>query len=124
VAQQENAPNKPVHLMFLCGGLLLFYVLQWTIDWAWGAFGSTPDEFVLSMVAGAIALFTGIALYRSDRVHGLAVEVSAELKKVTWPTAKEVRAATTVVIGMAVIAALILGAFDFVWSQLTELVYG
>ena len=26
MAQQENAPNKPVHLMFLCGGLLLFYL--------------------------------------------------------------------------------------------------
>jgi preprotein translocase subunit SecE len=110
--------------MFLCGGLLLFYLLQWTIDWVWGAFGSAPDEFVLSVLSGLIALVAGVSLYRSDRVHGLAVEVTAELKKVTWPTAKEVRAATTVVIGMAIIAALILGAFDFVWSQLTELVYG
>jgi preprotein translocase subunit SecE len=43
---------------------------------------------------------------------------------VTWPTAKEVRAATIVVIVMSIIAAVILFAFDFVWSNLTELVYG
>ena len=29
MAQQENAPNKPVHLMYLCGAVLLFYLLQW-----------------------------------------------------------------------------------------------
>ena len=49
---------------------------------------------------------------------------STELKKVTWPTAKEVRSATLVVIVMAIISAVILGLFDFVWSNLTELVYG
>jgi preprotein translocase subunit SecE len=43
---------------------------------------------------------------------------------VSWPTAKEVRAATIVVIMMSLIAAVILGAFDFIWSNLTELVYG
>jgi preprotein translocase subunit SecE len=124
VAQQENAPNKPVHLLFLCGGLLLFYLLQWSIDWVWGAFAPAPNELVLSVVSGVIALSVGIWLFRNDRVHGLANEVTAELRKVTWPTAKEVRAATIVVISMALIAAVILGTFDFVWSQLTELVYG
>jgi preprotein translocase subunit SecE len=67
---------------------------------------------------------TGIALYRNDRVYHLANEVATELKKVTWPTAKEVRVATMTVIVMAIIAAIILGLFDFVWSNLTELVYG
>ena len=63
-------------------------------------------------------------MYRSDAYLHLANEVAGELKKVTWPTAKEVRAATMVVIVMAIISAVILGLFDFVWSNLTELVYG
>jgi preprotein translocase subunit SecE len=54
----------------------------------------------------------------------MASEVAAELKKVTWPTGKEVRAATIIVIGMAILAAVVLGTFDLVWAQLTELVYG
>jgi elongation factor Tu len=36
----------------------------------------------------------------------------------------KIRAATIVVIMMSLIAAVILGAFDFIWSNLTELVYG
>jgi preprotein translocase subunit SecE len=110
--------------MYLCGAVLLFYLLQWTIDWVWGAFGTPPSEFKISLVAGAVAVITGIVLYRHDRVYTLANEVSGELKKVTWPTPKEVRTATMVVLVMSIISALILGLFDFAWSNLTELVYG
>jgi len=125
VAQQENAPNKPVHLMYLCGAVLLFYVLQWSIDWLWGYFGKPPGEFAISMVAGVGAFVIALGLYRNDRVYNLANEVTQELKKVTWPSGKEVRAATIVVIVMSLVSAIILGlVFDGVWSKLTELVYG
>jgi preprotein translocase subunit SecE len=121
---QENAPNKPVHLIYLCGAVLLFYLLQWTIDWVWGYFGTSPSEFKLSMIAAIGAVTAGIVLYRNDRIYHLANEVSSELKKVTWPTAKEVRSATVVVIVMSVTSAVILFLFDLVWSGLTDLVYG
>jgi hypothetical protein len=55
---QENAPNKPVHLIYLCGAVLLFYLLQWSIDWVWGYFGTSPSEFKMSLVA-AIASAQG-----------------------------------------------------------------
>lgn len=126
MAQQENAPNKPVHLIYLCGAVLLFYVLQWTTDWVWGYFSpeTIPSEFKITMISAVIAIVTGTVMYRSDKYYGLANEVAGELKKVTWPTPKEVRAATVVVIVMAIISAIILGLFDMVWSNLTELVYG
>ena len=128
MAQQENAPNKPVHLIYICGAVLLFFVLQWSIDWVWGYFdryiGSPPSEFSISLVSFVIALSAGIITYRNDRIYTLANEVAGELKKVTWPTAKEVRTATMVVIVMSVISAVILGFFDLIWSNLTELVYG
>jgi preprotein translocase subunit SecE len=121
---QENAPNKPVHLIYLCGAVLLFYLLQWSIDWIWGYFGSVPSESKITLVAAVVAGVTGIVMYRNDRIYHLANEVTSELKKVTWPTAKEVRAATLVVIVMAIVSAIILGVFDLVWTNLTELVYG
>ena len=121
---QENAPNKPVHLIYLCGAVLLFYLLQWSIDWIWGYIGTSPSEFKMSLMAGVGAVVAGVVLYRNDRVYQLANEVSGELKKVTWPTAKEVRSATIVVLVMAVTSALILFLFDLVWSGLTDLVYG
>lgn len=121
---QENAPNKPVHLIYLCGAVLLFYLLQWSIDWIWGYFATAPSESKISVVAAIAAAVAGIVLYRNDRVYHLANEVASELKKVTWPTAKEVRTATLTVIIMAIISAAILGVFDFVWTNVTELVYG
>jgi preprotein translocase subunit SecE len=121
---QENAPNKPVHLIYLCGAVLLFYLLQWTIDWVWGYFATAPSESTMSLIAAVGAVVIGVALYRNDRVYDLANEVSGELKKVTWPTAKEVRAATLVVFVMAIVSSIILFVFDLAWSNLTELVYG
>lgn len=121
---QENAPNKPVHLIYLCGAVLLFYVLQWSIDWVWGYFAKPLTESTMSLIAAVAAVVIGVALYRNDRIYHLANEVTGELKKVTWPTAKEVRSSTTVVFVMAIISAAILFVFDFCWSNLTELVYG
>lgn len=124
MAQQENAPNKPVHLMFLTGAIVTFYVAKWTIDWIWGYFVATPDELIMSLAAAAFATTLAVVLYRNDRIYTLATEVASELGKVTWPTPKEVRAATIVVVVMTLISAFVLGLFDLVWSQLTEVVYG
>ena len=124
MATQENAPNKPVHLIFLVGAVILFYLLQWSIDWIWGYFGTSPSDFKISLMAAVAAVVIGVTAYKNDRVYHLANEVATELKKVTWPTAKEVRTSTITVIAMALISAVILFCFDFVWSSLTDKIYG
>ena len=124
MATQENAPNKPVHLIYLVGAVILFYLLQWSIDWIWGYFATPPSDFKISFMAAVAATVIGVGAYKNDRAYHLANEVATELKKVTWPTAKEVRTATIVVVVMAVISAVILFCFDFVWSSLTDKIYG
>jgi preprotein translocase subunit SecE len=121
---QENAPNKPVHLIFFFGGILLFYLLQWTTDWFWGYFTRFPSELYITIFASVTALAVTLYSYYSDKVYGLVYEVAAELSKVTWPTAKDVRGATIVVIIMTIISATILGFFDLIWANLTKLIYG
>jgi preprotein translocase subunit SecE len=121
---QENAPNKPVHLVYLCSGLLFFYLMKWTADWIWGYFTRSPSELYVTTFAAVVALVVGIALYRNERTYSLVNEVCAELKKVSWPTAKEVKAATIVVIIMTILSALLLGFFDIVWSNVTQFIYG
>lgn len=123
-AATAQGPNKPVHLVYLCGGLLLFYLLKWTTEWVWGYFTRAPSELYVTVFAAVVALVTGIVTYRHERVYGLVNEVCAELKKVSWPTGKEVKAATVVVIIMTIISALILGFFDFMWSNITQVIYG
>ncbi|KPK15008.1 MAG: hypothetical protein AMJ62_11195 [Myxococcales bacterium SG8_38] len=61
--------------------------------------------------------------YRSKKTHTFVVEVCVELSKVTWPARKETWSQTIVVIIVSVIAAIILGVFDAVWSQITDFIY-
>jgi len=122
--QQEEGPNKAVHMMFLSGGLILFFILNWTVEWIGGYFVRNPNDFMVNGIAFVIALTAGIWLYRNDRVYGLASEVASELKKVTWPTKKETQVGTMVVILMVIVSAIILGLFDAVWSTLTDTIYG
>lgn len=43
-----------------------------------------------------------------------------ELKKVTWPTKKEVAVYTTVVVATVIAFTLIIGAYDFLLSKLID----
>lgn len=123
-AHEEEGPNKAVHIMFLTGGLILFFVLNWTGDWLAGYFVRHPNDLMVNGVAAVLALIGGIWLYRNDRIYTLAHEIAGELKKVTWPTKKETQLGTIVVIVMVIISAIILGAFDMVWAALTDAIYG
>jgi len=49
-------------------------------------------------------------------------EVWAELKKVYWPTRKEVSAATLVVVSVVVVIAFFLGVVDFGLTRLVQLI--
>src|SRR5258708_2214126 len=91
-------PNKTVHLMVLSGGLILFFLLNWTGEWIWGYFARYPNEFAIDAGAALAALAAGIVLYKNERVYSLANEVASELKKVTWPTRQETQTATLVVV--------------------------
>lgn len=121
---QEHAPNKPVHLIYLVGGLLGFVLLKWTGDWIWGYFTRTPDEFLVILFAAVVTLVGGIYLYRKEESYNLVNEVASELKKVTWPSAQEVKVSTMVVVFMTLLSAFILFFFDQVWGTLTKLIYG
>ena len=51
-------------------------------------------------------------------------EVINELKKVTWPTFRNLCVATAAVVIFVVIVAVLIGAFDFGLTKLLELVVG
>ena len=81
------------------------------------AYGGYVDVLVRVVpMAAAVILFLG--LYQNAKVNTYMTEVIAELKKVTWPVSKEVYAATLVVIIAVLIASVILGLFDSLWSFL------
>lgn len=61
---------------------------------------------------------------KKERKSGanFAKEVVVELKKVSWPSKKEVIKATGVVIAITVALGLIVGAFDYLFSTLISLI--
>jgi preprotein translocase subunit SecE len=84
-------------------------------------------DFTVSDAAGwACYAASGLAAWltwRNPRAQGVSLEVAGELKKVTWPSLRETRAATLAVVVATFVAAAVLGVFDFVWGWLSKQVY-
>lgn len=53
-----------------------------------------------------------------EKVKQFLREVRTELSKVTWPTRKEILAATAVVVVFTLISSIYLGFVDFIISKL------
>lgn len=48
-------------------------------------------------------------------------EVKSELKKVQWPSQKEVMKMTSIVISVSIAVSLFISSLDFIFTKLTEL---
>ena len=78
-------------------------------DWSWS-----------SVIGLGIAAGAAIYLWKTPKTHDASLEIAAELRKVTWPSLAETRAATIAVIVASLIAAVLLGLFDVFWQFLTD----
>ncbi|MCG8554989.1 MAG: preprotein translocase subunit SecE [Proteobacteria bacterium] len=111
-----------VQLAFMAAGAGLFWLLDKAITPIWRLF-QEPNATVVSAVSLVAAAAVVGASYRNPRLNQLTHEVAGELSKVTWPSKQETSTSTVVVIITSLIAAAILGAFDAVWSAITDLIY-
>ncbi len=82
-----------------------------------------PNATTIAVASGLVSLIAAVIAYRSAKIHTFVTEVCVELSKVTWPTRKETWAQTIVVLIVSIIAAVILGVFDTIWSTITDLIY-
>jgi preprotein translocase subunit SecE len=81
-------------------------------------------DWSLSTVIGyAIAAVAAVIVWRIPKTQTVSLEIALELRRVTWPSVRETRAATVAVIVASAIAAVILGLFDMVWSYLSSRIY-
>jgi preprotein translocase subunit SecE len=82
------------------------------------------EGWTLSTAVGfAVAAAVAVVVWRIPRTQSVSLEVALELKRVTWPSLRETRAATVAVVVASFIASIILGVFDFIWGRLSALVY-
>jgi preprotein translocase subunit SecE len=112
-------------------GLLTGLFLEHVLLLAFGSFGPTQpltrpllggdSTWTWSSIIGlGIAAAAGVYLWRRPDTHEVSLEIVAELRKVTWPSLAETRAATIAVIVASVIAAVLLGLFDVLWQFVTD----
>jgi preprotein translocase subunit SecE len=122
-------PKRIVAIFFVfaavCLGVFLEKVLGLVFSYTrWNDFPIFGDDWTLTTVVGyGIAAATAVVVWRTPRLHAVSLEVAGELKKVTWPSLRETRAATVAVVLFSFLAAALLGVFDFIWAKLSALVY-
>jgi len=112
----ESTYQKYVNILYLMLGVLLAYIV-FTGGMKLVAVTDFETRFRqaelalrgISVVAG-IVLY--VVLYRHEQANQFFNEAVAELTRVSWPTNKEVGAATFIVIVMVVISGFILGLVD------------
>jgi preprotein translocase subunit SecE len=111
-------------VLAIAAGLFLEHVLLAVF----GAFGPTQPltrplvgEWTWCSVIGlGLTAAVGLYLWTNPRTHEVSLEIVAELRKVSWPSFAETRAATIAVIVASVISAVLLGLFDVFWQFLTD----
>lgn len=111
-----------VQYVFVVIGAFLFWFLDKAATLVLLNF-MEPNEIAVSSGAFVVAGFLAYRLHQHVTVHRIAAEIVGELAKVSWPTTKETRVSTFIVIVTSLIAAAVVGGFDFVWSAITDLLY-
>ena len=127
-AIESTAPSTALGLtrwvqyVFVVVAAVLLWFLDKTATLIWQNFAE-PPAVVITAGSVVVSIVATIAVYRNATAHHLVAQVVAELAKVSWPSRKETYASTIVVIITSLIAAGIVGGFDFVWSFFTDLLY-
>lgn len=118
-----------VALGFIFVSAVASFVLSHTLHWVFLNMGVIDrpilgDQFTLTtLLAGVLALGTGFGTWRNARINTWVQEVVTELKKVTWPSALETRAATVVVIVTSAVVSVVLGFFDLGFNWVMEKIF-
>ena len=111
-------------------GIATALFLEHVLVLVFGAFGPTQPltrpligdwEWTWTTVI-SYALCAGVAiwLWKNAKTHEVSMEIASELRKVSWPSFAETRAATIAVIIASIISAVLLGLFDVLWQFLTD----
>lgn len=120
---------RVVAIGYVVLGLLAGFFLEHILLAGFGGFGVTQpltrplfgDDWTWARIIGlAIAAAVGFYFWSQPKSQDVSQDVVSELRKVSWPSLPETRAATIAVIVASLIAAVLLGMFDVFWQFLTD----
>jgi len=121
-------PKRVVAIAYVLAAIAVGIFLEKVLELVFGALGVNDftvfSDWTLSTILGfAIAAVAAIVVWRIHKTQQVSLEIALELRRVSWPSLRETRAATVAVIVASAVAAVILGVFDLVWSWLSAKIY-
>ena len=121
-------PKRYVAIAYVLAAIAIGVFLEKVLALLFGYLRVNDSEvfggWSLSTILGfVLAAVTAVVVWRIPRTQAVSLEVALELRRVTWPTLRETRAATIAVIVASAISAVVLGLFDMVWSWLSAKIY-
>ncbi len=123
-------PRRYVAIFYVLAAVALGFFLEKVVALAF-SYGRVNDFQILgegwslsTVIGFAVAAVAAVVVWRIPKTQSASLEVALELRRVTWPTLRETRAATVAVIVASFVAAIILGGFDAVWAWLSSHIYG
>lgn len=122
-------PKRYVAIFYVLAAIALAKFLEkiFSLVFSYARFNDATvlvEGWNTSTVLGfAVAAVVAVVAWRIPKTQTVSLEIALELKRVTWPSLRETRAATIAVVVASFIASIILGVFDFIWGRLSALVY-
>jgi preprotein translocase SecE subunit len=107
---------------FLAGAAVGIMVFEKIIFAIWEIFDEPQPNIVLAAAVVASTLLAFFLYARKD-VRTFVRSVFDELAKTTWPTREQTWGHTITVLAVSVIASIIVGVFDAVWSTASDYLY-
>ncbi len=113
---------------WLAGALCLALVLADLCSWAFAQAGIANAELLggafdaSTFVALALTTAVAVVTWRLPQVYEFCIETVQETRKVVWPTRKETRDQTVVVVVVSIMIAMMLWGFDQVWKRLFSVI--
>jgi len=123
----ENQNQKWVNLSLFAFAALIGYVFFSLMNNVAGTYDLEARiqniDLVIRAVSAGLAGLLFLILYKSERTTSYMNEVMVELSKVTWPTRKETYRATVIVLVTVLIAGMLLGGLDALWTWLLRFIF-
>jgi preprotein translocase subunit SecE len=114
--------NRLLGFVWLAAAALTLLVFMELVGWAFAIAGIVVSETAANGLALALTAGAAFGTWVHPVVHQFCLETVQETRKVVWPTRKETRDNTIIVVVVSIIFALMLWAFDQVWKQLFSLI--
>lgn len=124
----DNTNSKILTLSFAILAAIIAFTLNLLIKAFAGAFGIVARLTDTDVVRHGLPIVFGLVVFAllqfNPRVRQWADEVVVEVRKVVWPSRKDVTAMTIVVVIMVLISSVIISSFDLLSGVLLKWVMG